>query len=58
MRERHYGPKLRMLFSMIDQQISASLEDMELTCSQGHVIGVIMHQKQIPVPGMWRRPSV
>lgn len=50
MREKHYGPKLRMLFSMIDQQINASLEDMELTCSQGHVMGFVMYQKEMPCP--------
>ncbi len=50
MREKLYGPKLRVLFSLIDQQISASLEEMELTCSQGHVIGYIMHQKTMPCP--------
>lgn len=50
MRERHYGPKLRMLVSMIDQQISASLEDMDLTCSQGHVIGFVIHQEEMPCP--------
>ncbi len=50
MREKHYGPKLRMLFSMIDQQVSASLEDMELTCSQGHVIGFVVRQKEMPCP--------
>ncbi len=50
MRERHYGPKLRMLFSMIDQQISTSLEDMDLTCSQGHVIGFVIHQQEMPCP--------
>lgn len=50
MREKLYGPKLRVLFSLIDQQISAALEDMELTCSQGHVIGYIMHQKEMPCP--------
>ena len=50
MRERHYGPKLRVLLSTIDQQISASLMDMELTCSQGHVMGFVMHQKTMPCP--------
>ena len=50
MRGKHYGPKLRMLFSMMDHQISLSLEDMELTCSQGHVIGFVVHQKEMPCP--------
>lgn len=50
MREKHCGPKLRMLHAMIDQQIGLSLEDMELTCSQGHVIGFVMHQKTRPCP--------
>lgn len=50
MQDRHYGPKLRMLFSMIDQQISAALEDMDLTCSQGHVMGFVMRRKTMPCP--------
>ncbi len=50
MRERHYGPRLRVLLSMIDRQISASLEDMDLTCSQGHVLGFVMHQQTMPCP--------
>lgn len=50
MRQWHYGPKFRMLSSLIDQQISASLEDMELTCSQGHVIGYVTHQDTMPCP--------
>ncbi len=50
MQEKHYGPKLRVLFSMIDQQISAALEDMDLTCSQGHVIGFVTHRKTMPCP--------
>lgn len=50
MRETLYGPKLRVLVSLIDQQISASLEDMELTCSQGHVMGFLIHRETMPCP--------
>lgn len=50
MTNRHYGPKLRVLFSMIDQQISLSLEDMDLTSSQGHVMGFVMQCKDMPCP--------
>lgn len=50
MREDHYGPKLRILFFMMDQRVSAALEGMELTCSQGHVMGYVMNQKTAPCP--------
>lgn len=50
MQEKYFYPKLRTLFFMVDQQISASLEDVELTCSQGHVMGFVTHQAEMPCP--------
>lgn len=50
MQEKHFYPKFRTLFFMVDQQISASLEDVGLTCSQGHIMGFVSHQKEPPCP--------
>ncbi len=42
---KHYGPLLRMLHSSVDQSINTALETMELTSSQGHIMGFIAHRE-------------
>lgn len=44
----HYGPLFRMLNSCMSQAITQALEEMELTSSQGHIMGYLAHCKQPP----------
>ncbi len=46
----HYGPLLRMLHSSIDQSITQAVESMDLTASQGHIIGFLAAQETPPTP--------
>lgn len=41
--KKHYGPMLRLLHSCMDQSVSAALESMDLTSSQGHILGYLAH---------------
>lgn len=47
---KHYGPLLRYLHSSVDREISAALEQMELTSAQGHILGFTRLQKTPPCP--------
>lgn len=47
---KHYGPLLRFLHSSMDREINAALEKMELTSSQGHILGYTCRQKTPPCP--------
>ncbi len=47
---KHYGPLLRFLHSSVDREISTALEKMELTSSQGHILGYTCLQKTPPCP--------
>lgn len=46
----HYGHLLRILHWCTDQTMTASLEKMELTAAQGHIMGYLSHQKEPPCP--------
>ena len=45
---KHYGHLLRILHWCTDQRITAALTDMDLTASQGPVLGYIAHRKDPP----------
>ncbi len=47
---KHYGPLLRFLHSAIDQSVSSSLENLDLTSAQGHIIGYVAHRETPPCP--------
>lgn len=47
---KHYGPLLRILHFSIDQAINSSLESMELTAAQGHILGFTVMQETPPCP--------
>ena len=44
----HYGYLLRMLHRCTDQTMTAALETMDLTASQGHIMAYLAHQKEPP----------
>ena len=46
----HYGPMFRMLHSSISQRMSNALAAMELTSSQGQIMGCLAHFQQPPCP--------
>ena len=46
----HYGHLLRILHWCTDQAMTNALETMELTASQGHIMGYLAHCKQPPCP--------
>lgn len=46
----HYGPLLRTLHSCVDQAMTSSLEKMDLTSSQGHIIGYLFYHPDPPCP--------
>lgn len=47
---KHYGPLLRILHFSMDQAINSSLESMELTAAQGHILGFTVMQEAPPCP--------
>lgn len=47
---KHFGPLLRMLHVALDQSANTALESMELTASQGHILGFTVRQKTPPCP--------
>lgn len=47
---KHYGPLLRFLHSSMDRELNASLEKMELTSAQGHILGFTKRQETPPCP--------
>lgn len=46
----HYGHLIRILHWCTDQSITNALEKMDLTASQGHIMGFLAHQKEPPCP--------
>lgn len=44
----HYGHRVRILHWCIDQIMSAALAQMDLTASQGRVMGYLAHRKEPP----------
>ena len=46
----HYGHMLRQLHWCTDQSMTAALESMELTASQGHIMAFLAHQDAPPCP--------
>ena len=46
----HYGHMLRLLHWCTDQSMTAALESMDLTASQGHIMAYLAHQKTPPCP--------
>ena len=47
---KHYGHLLRILHWCTDQSMSNSLETMELTAAQGHIMAYLAHQETPPCP--------
>lgn len=45
-----YGHLLRILHWCTDQSVTHALETMELTSSQGHIMGFLAHRKEPPCP--------
>lgn len=46
----HYGHMLRLLHCSISQAMNNALASMELTSSQGHIMGYLAHCKEPPCP--------
>jgi len=47
---KHYGHLARILHWCTDQAITRSLEEMDLTSAQGHIMGFLAHSKEPPCP--------
>ena len=45
---RHYGHRIRILHWCTDQRMSDALAQMELTASQGRIMGYLAHRKTPP----------
>ena len=48
--QNHYGRMIRILHWCTDQSMTAALETLELTASQGHIMAYLAHQSQPPCP--------
>ena len=48
--DHHFGPRFRVLHWCTDQIINDALAQMELTASQGRIIGYIARQQKPPCP--------
>ena len=46
----HYGHLLRILHWCTDQSVTHALETMDLTASQGHIMGYLAHRETPPCP--------
>ena len=46
----HYGHLLRILHWCTDQSMTNALEKMDLTASQGHIMGFLAHSAEPPCP--------
>ena len=46
--DRHFGHYVRILHWYTDQRMTAALTDVELTASQGPILGYISHRKTAP----------
>ena len=47
---KHYGHLARILHWCVDQTMTRSLEEMDLTAAQGQIMGCIAHCAQPPCP--------
>ena len=47
---KHYGHYVRLLHWCTDQQVTNALAEMDLTASQGPILGYIAHRKDPPCP--------
>ena len=45
---KHYGHYVRILHWCTDQQVTNALAEMDLTASQGPILGYIAHRKEAP----------
>lgn len=43
--QKHYGPLVRLLHCAIDREIGEALEQVDLTASQGHIMGYLARQQ-------------
>lgn len=48
--KKHYGHQARILHWCTDQAITHALEEMDLTSSQGHIMGYLSMRKEPPCP--------
>ena len=48
--QNHFGRLARILHWCTDQSMTAELEKMELTASQGHIMGFLAHRDAPPCP--------
>ena len=48
--KKHYGHQARILHWCTDQAITRALEEMDLTSSQGHIMGFLAMRKEPPCP--------
>lgn len=46
----HYGHMIRVLHCTVSQEMTNALSSMELTSSQGHIMGFLAHCKEPPCP--------
>ena len=46
--QKHYGPLVRLLHCAIDREIGEALEQVDLTASQGHIMGYLARQQGPP----------
>ena len=44
----HYGHQIKILHWEFEQAVSSALTEMDLTASQGHIMGFLAHQKEPP----------
>ena len=44
----HLGHSVKKLHFLMDQLMNRKLQELELTCAQGHVIGFLRHSKEPP----------
>lgn len=48
--DHHFGPRFRVLHWCTDQIMNDALAQMELTASQGRILGYVAHQQYPPCP--------
>ncbi len=46
--DKHYGHYMRILHWQFDQTVSGALAEMDLTASQGQIMGFLSHRKEAP----------
>ena len=48
--KHHYGPQIKLLHHAIDQTITTALANMDLTATQGRIMGYVYRQPAPPCP--------